>query len=564
MTKPRMLTGAVVGGLLMLPLIALSFLGNAILGLTFLPFDVFNFIRDSLPGSLLTFGIDMMVDTIRALQIGPTDDTAKIAETIMALLMLVALGVVIGALYFLLTYLQKREWGFFPGAILGALLGAGAVLLLGRPGGSATTYATVLNALWVFVLPLAWGATLGWIYADLNRISDGETYVNTEGQRVNVSTINRRQFLVRLGGATAGITVVGAGLGAVLQNSLSSAQTDVETTFTAVRPEGTPDPNATAEALTARWSENNPLPNANDPLVPAPGTRPEFTRVEDHYRIDIALTPPQIDGSTWSVTIQGLVDNPVTLTLDSLRNDYEPVHEFITMSCISNRIGGDLISTQRWTGVRFQTILDEAGVQPEARYVKITSADGFHEMVDLELLRTEPSIMLCYAWDNQPLPVRNGFPLRIHIPDRYGMKQPKWITGIELVSEYEPGYWVRRSWDEVARVRAASVVDTVATADVYEQDGATLVPVGGIAWAGARGITRVEVRVDEGDWQEAQLRSPISEKTWVLWRYDWAFTPGDHTFSVRCVDGNGEPQIELEEGVRPSGATGIHSRRATL
>jgi hypothetical protein len=147
----------------------------------------------------------------------------------------------------------------------------------------------------------------------------------------------------------------------------------------------------------------------------------------------------------------------------------------------------------------------------------------------------------------------------VWIPDRYGMKQPKWITGIEIVDEYREGYWVERGWDETAQVKTTSVIDTVAVNAVIEQGQQRLVPIGGIAFSGDRGISRVEVRVDNGPWQAAQLRSPLSETTWVIWRYDWPFQAGAHTFEVRCAEGDGSPQIEEMQDSRPSGATGIHS-----
>jgi hypothetical protein len=144
------------------------------------------------------------------------------------------------------------------------------------------------------------------------------------------------------------------------------------------------------------------------------------------------------------------------------------------------------------------------------------------------------------------------------------MKQPKWITSIEVTDAYEEGYWVRRNWDEVARVLATSVIDTVAVETIIEDGERRLVPIGGIAFAGAREISKVEVRVDGGSWQEAQLRAPLSETTWAIWRYDWPYSSGEHTFEVRCVDGQGTQQIEDARPTRPSGATGIHSRETLL
>ena len=206
----------------------------------------------------------------------------------------------------------------------------------------------------------------------------------------------------------------------------------------------------------------------------------------------------------------------------------------------------------------------EAGTLEGASYLKFTSADGFHEVVSRTAIVGDARIMLTYAWDGLPLTPEHGFPLRLYIPEVYGMKQPKWITGIEVIDYFDEGYWVRRGWDEVAVVRPTSVVDTVAVDSLVQDGDQTLVPIGGIAYAGKRGIRRVEVQVDDGGWVEAQLRDPISDLTWVIWRYDWPFQSGEHKFSVRCVDGRGAPQTETYQNIHPSGATGIHYTRETL
>ena len=144
------------------------------------------------------------------------------------------------------------------------------------------------------------------------------------------------------------------------------------------------------------------------------------------------------------------------------------------------------------------------------------------------------------------------------------MKQPKWITGIEVTDECQPGYWVERGWSEVAQVKTTSVIDPVVVDYIIDKDDKKLVPVGGIAFAGARGISQVEVRVDGGPWEEAQLRAPLSETTWVIWRYDRPFQEREHTFEVRCAEADGTPQIEEKQGNRPSGASGIHSRKTHM
>ncbi len=172
--------------------------------------------------------------------------------------------------------------------------------------------------------------------------------------------------------------------------------------------------------------------------------------------------------------------------------------------------------------------------------------------------------MLAYAWDGLPLTAEHGFPLRIYLPDRYGMKQPKWIERIEALSDWEPGYWVRRGWDRDARMKATSVIDVVGPEPMRNAQGELVVPIGGIAHAGTRTISRVEVRVDGGEWEPAELREPLSPMTWVLWRYEWPFSAGNHTFEVRCFDGQGAAQLTDRAPPHPSGAQGLHSVTRTL
>jgi hypothetical protein len=309
-----------------------------------------------------------------------------------------------------------------------------------------------------------------------------------------------------------------------------------------------------------RWSSTHSLPNAGAAVKPAPGTRAEFTPLESHYRIDINTTPPTIYEEQWQLDITGLVENPLALTLDELRR-YEPLHQFVTLSCISNPVGGDLIGTTRWTGVSIQHLLPSLRLKANGTHLKIHAADGFFEVVPIETIKADERVMLAYAWDGLPLTKEHGFPLRIYIPDVHGMKQPKWITAIEVTDHWEPGYWVKRGWDKVAQMKATSVIDTVAVdMTVIHADQRMLVPIGGIAHAGARGISKVELQVDDGPWQTALLRTPLSDLTWVIWRYDWPFQHGKHSFTVRCYDGQGIPQIVLQAPPEPSGATGLYSK----
>ncbi len=352
--------------------------------------------------------------------------------------------------------------------------------------------------------------------------------------------ISRRRFIIQMGGLAATIIVVGAGVGAVL------------------RAEATPEASGPDKA-------SIPFPNADSPVKPVPGTRPEYTSVADHFRVDIDLTSPLIYEAAWRLTVDGLVKTPLSLTLDQIKSRYETVDQFVTLSCISNLLGGPLIGTTLWTGVPLRDVLAQAGPAAGARWAHIGSADGFDEEVDLEVVSSDPRITLTYAWDGQPLPREHGFPLRLCIPDRYGMKQPKWITSITLTADSMPGYWVTRNWDEKAEIKTTSVIDTVATKSLVTRGGQTYVPIGGIAHAGAKGISKVEIQIDDGPWEAAELRGPLSELTWVIWRYDWPFSEGAHRLAVRAYDGQGLLQ-ETEETVSHTGSavTGLYTEERTI
>ena len=536
--------GSLAGVLLVAPMIAIMYAADKWIDLSFPPFDVFDWIARILPGSVITFGIDLMIDVLRLIGVSVAD-TAKTAEQAIAILLFLAGGVVATIVVFALVE-QWERLRIWPN--LGYPIGA----IAGIPVALVTAYIaqSSVNPIWIFLwtllLFLAWGAAAVRVAGQTLVTPRSTVALDSEpGDSASVQVLGRRKFLIVLGGATATITVAGSGVGRMLSVAESRAR-EMETKI----PGGGP---------------MIELPNEDAPVKPALGTRPEYTAVRDHYKVFIRSEPTLIDGATWALPITGLVANPLTLTLDDIMSRYKARSEFVTLSCISNRIGGDLISTTYWTGASLQEILADVDPTSEARYLFITSGDGFYETVDLNFVAQDNRIMLAYAWDGRPIPFDHGFPLRIWLPDRYGMKQPKWITGIEVIGEYRPGYWVERDWDEVARVRTTSVIDTVAVNSHISEGGQKLVPVGGIAFAGVRGISKVEIQVDgEGPWYEAQLREPLSEATWVIWRYDWPFSDGSHTLEVRCVEADGTPQIEDTNSPRPSGATGLHSKSAQV
>lgn len=535
--------GALVGGLLTLALTAVFYLANQLLGLPFVPYDLFNWVTRMLPGDLVTFGIDSMIDTMIFLGIDVAN-SAKTAERASAILQFLAIGLVIGALYFGIMAARRTRGERLAGLIVGALLGLplmGISLAI-----TSSEMLPLLNMIWILLAFLVWGLALNGAYGRLITFPEPETEAADDHAVIRQ---DRRTFLIQLGASTAVITVAGAGLGTVLA-SQEARRREEEL--------------ASSSAHNSETSSDAPFPNANDPIVPVPGTRPEYTPIKDHYKVFLQTEPTYLNGAEWVLPIIGLVDNPLMLTVDDFRTRWQSIDQYVTLSCISGRVGTSLISTTQWTGVSVQDVLADLGVQAGAKYLHFTCGDGFYETVDLDLIMSDPRIMFCYAWDGNDLPKDHGYPLRIWLPDRYGMKQPKWITGIEVTDTYTEGYWVERNWDEVARVKTTSVIDTVAVDHIIEDGGERRVPIGGIAFSGDKGISQVQVRVDGAEWQDAQLRSPLSETTWVLWRYEWPFSAGEHLFEVRCAAGDGTVQIEEASDNRPSGATGLHSKEATL
>ena len=537
--------GALIGALLTAPQIAILYLVNQLAALPFVPFDIFDWMTPLLPGPLITFGIERMIDLLLLLGLNVAD-TAKTAEQTIAILMYFTLGVLAGVIFFSLLKMRQAQIDQLTGLVIGGLYGLPMIAIsMGRLEGGVHP---VVAAAWMLALYLAWGFLFSAAYGRLSAEHLPVSEPTEGGEAHSVQVLSRRQFLITLGASAATVTVAGAGLSALLAQDQRRQRAGLDASM----------------AHQAGESARKLFPNLNDPVTPVPGTRPEYTPVKDHYKVSIKLEPPVIDGATWRLPITGLVDNPLMLSLDDIRNNYPTHNQYITLSCISGRVGTTLISTTQWTGASVQDVLADAGVQPEAKFLHIISGDGYYETVSLNLINSDERIMFCYAWDGNALPVDHGFPLRIWIPDRYGMKQPKWITAIEVTDKYEEGYWVRRGWDEVARVKSTSVIDAVAVDAIIRDGNERRVPVGGIAWAGDRGISKVEVRVDGGAWQPAQLRVPLSETTWVIWRHEWPFKGGHHLFQVRCVDGNGIPQIEIRRDARPSGATGIHQYEADL
>jgi DMSO/TMAO reductase YedYZ molybdopterin-dependent catalytic subunit len=313
----------------------------------------------------------------------------------------------------------------------------------------------------------------------------------------------------------------------------------------------------------ARRAVRLPAPASPAPAVPA-GAELDITQLAPYvtsnrsfYRIDTALVLPQVDPIDWTLKIHGRVRNPITLTFDELLAR-PMVERYVTLACVSNEVGGDLIGNARWLGVPVKQLLDEAGPLDGADQVVARSADGWTCGAPTAVLRDGRDALLAVGMNGEPLPIQHGFPARIVVPGLYGyVSACKWVVELELTSFADfDAYWVPRGWSAQAPVKTQSRIDAPRSRNNLTPGPVT---VAGVAWAQRRGIRNVEVRVDGGPWQQAALARTVSIDTWVQWSWRWDATPGKHRLQVRATDATGQVQPEEERPPDPDGATGWHS-----
>jgi len=355
--------------------------------------------------------------------------------------------------------------------------------------------------------------------------------------------LTRRQFTL-LAGGVAVVAALGQGIASLLVSTSAAAVEAVRRTIRlprVARPLPPPDP---ADSFDV------------------PGISPLVTSNDAFYRIDTAFIPPAVDSTSWQLRINGMVERPLTLTYDQLMA-ISQVEADITLCCVSDPVGGNLISNARWQGVRLDRLLEMAGVLHGADQIVGRSVDGFTAGMPTALALDGRAALVAVGMNGQPLPIEHGFPARLVVPGLYGyVSGTKWLQEILLTtfSSFD-AYWVQRGWSQPSPIRTESRIDV-------PQDGSSLAAgatvIAGVAWAQHRGISGAQVRIDSGPWLPAQLAGELSIDTWRQWKLGWQATPGMHTIEVRAVDGTGTAQTPAYSDPFPSGATGYHTIQVTV
>lgn len=326
-----------------------------------------------------------------------------------------------------------------------------------------------------------------------------------------------------------------------------------------------------AERISATGTEaaseitSGPLGAVAEPLPPLPegvdfdieGLANFQTTDENFYRIDTALSVPQISPDEWTLRIHGMVDNELELGYEELLSRDDLIEADITLACVSNEVGGDLISSGRWTGVPLQNLLEEAGVQGQATQVVGRDDADFTTGFPVEVLQDGRPAMLALLFNGEPLSPERGFPARIVVPGLYGyVSATKWITEMELTTfEDFDQYWVERGWDAEGPIKLQSRIDVPKP---LERVPAGEIVVAGVAWDPTVGIDKVEIRVDDGEWEDTELAEELNVLTWRQWRYTWnAPGAGNYKMTVRATNKDGEVQTDERQPPFPNGASGL-------
>ena len=371
----------------------------------------------------------------------------------------------------------------------------------------------------------------------------------------------RRAFLLGIGGAgVAAVGLVALGRGVRGPSAAETARAGIDLSATRPPPTTAAAGAATAVEPTATTAAGPSVATqvaALDTLDEVVGISSYVTPNNEFYRIDTALTVPQVDPANWKLSFTGMVDNPYELTFDEiLAMDLQ--EHVVTLSCVSNRVGGNLVGNAVWTGVPLVDLLERAGVQQGADQVVGRSVDDWTAGFPTPLLYDGRNALLAVGMNGEPLPTRHGFPARLIVAGLYGyVSAVKWIEEINLTTwDAFDGYWVPRGWSKRGPMKTQSRIDVPGSGD--RPVAGTETAIAGIAWAPTRGISAVEVRVDDGPWQQCDLGEVLGDESWVQWYLPWTPTSGTHSLQVRAIDGTGMTQPEGPKDVRPDGAEGWH------
>ncbi|WP_327099591.1 molybdopterin-dependent oxidoreductase [Nocardia vinacea] len=411
---------------------------------------------------------------------------------------------------------------------------------------------TRANASWTYALPTLLGSVVGLFAlrmlirrvdavppAKLRQASREKSSAATESATAAPSSeqLARRRLL----GGVVGVGVLALVTG-LTGRQLAVRANDVSANRAAVRLPAPAEPAASVPAAAE---------------LRVSGLTPFITSNSSFYRIDTALTVPQLSTDDWNLHIHGMVDREVTLSYADLA-ERTPIERIFTLTCVSNPVGGDLTGNARWLGYRVADLLAEAGVRSGADMVLSTSTDDFTAGTPLTALTDGRDALLAIGMNGEPLPVPHGYPVRLVVPGLYGyLSATKWVIDLEVTRfDRARGYWARRGWSTQGPIKTEARIDTPKSSTKLS---AGPVAIAGIAWAQRRGVTAVEVQVDNEDWQPAQLSEEYSIDTWRQWVYQWNATPGPHTVRARATDGTGAVQTAESKDVVPDGASGYPS-----
>ena len=382
------------------------------------------------------------------------------------------------------------------------------------------------------------------------------------------TSVGRGGFLL-LGGAAAVVGLVAAGVGRALTGGAAqqaSAPKKLDLPDAPAKKSGGDEKQEGSGAKKSATNETLPPP-PKDASIDLPGMPKLITPASSFYLIDTALSSPRIDVNSWKLSVRGAVQNPVEFSYKDLLG-MSTREADITLSCVSNTVGGGLISNGRWTGVLLSDVLAEAGVSREnithsSRQLVGRSVDGWTSGFETRLALDGREALVAFGLNDSELPVKHGYPVRLVVPGLYGyVSATKWITELELTDWNFDAYWIQRTWSREGPIKTQSRIDTVKDGDNLS---AGKNPVGGVAWAPHVGIEKVEVSTDGGEtWNEASLAKQLGIDTWRQYVYNWDASPGDYTLQVRATDGEGETQTAKEAPPHPSGATGYHSINVTV